>query len=358
MDTVLETLTAGNITNTGACIATRASGKKAFILGALPGEEVVAEITRERSKFSEGVAVEIAQASEHRVAPLDDAYLHTSPWQIVEISYENALKAQLIVDAYRLNGIEVQANPTTFAGSEYHYRSKYTFYLSPDYELGVKARSSDEVVPTKQFSLARPELVTRAYELASFLQEHNISPASVHSLLVRSDGDGNTAAQINLLDTSRKVNSTRLTKNVLSKQNASANLKIAYLNPRNPQQVRSVTNAGSATLTDALNGKRFEYGIDSFFQVNKLAYEKALQAMSQFCEGDIVDLYSGVGSIGLSLASSSAKNITCVDVDRANFTFAKRNAQRYLAGDVGGSARDNHSTDLVAASTQNSLDFL
>jgi 23S rRNA (uracil1939-C5)-methyltransferase len=47
----------------------RPEGKTTFIEGALPGETVLCQYTMQRSKFDEGRAVEIRQASAHRVTP-------------------------------------------------------------------------------------------------------------------------------------------------------------------------------------------------------------------------------------------------------------------------------------------------
>lgn len=50
-------------------VATSSSGKKVFISGALPGEEVEVEIVKEYAKYDTAVATKVLKASEHRVDP-------------------------------------------------------------------------------------------------------------------------------------------------------------------------------------------------------------------------------------------------------------------------------------------------
>jgi 23S rRNA (uracil1939-C5)-methyltransferase len=64
---------------------------------------------------------------------------------------------------------------------------------------------------------------------------------------------------------------------------------------------------GPQALIDQVGSLTFELGWRSFFQVNPPAYEKLLEAMASWRQAPVgsrlVDLYCGVGSIGLSLCS-------------------------------------------------------
>ncbi|MEO8691578.1 MAG: methyltransferase, partial [Candidatus Saccharimonas sp.] len=63
---------------------------------------------------------------------------------------------------------------------------------------------------------------------------------------------------------------------------------------------------GDTTLTDSILGQQFRYAAESFFQVNLPVYEQTLRDMSQSIDtSPIVDLYSGVGSIGLSIGKNN-----------------------------------------------------
>jgi 23S rRNA (uracil1939-C5)-methyltransferase len=74
-----------------------------------------------------------------------------------------------------------------------------------------------------------------------------------------------------------------------------------------------------------LQGVALKYDADSFFQVNVPVFNLALASMKQYAEeDDMVDMYAGVGSIGLSLAQ---KAVDLVESDPATSAMAVLNAK-------------------------------
>ena len=73
----------------GQALGTLDDGKKIFFWNALPGE-IVSEyrITKNKSHYIEAIATKIDDPSPFRVAPKDDCFLSTSPWQIINYDYE------------------------------------------------------------------------------------------------------------------------------------------------------------------------------------------------------------------------------------------------------------------------------
>ena len=69
-------------------------------------------------------------------------------------------------------------------------------------------------------------------------------------------------------------------------------------------------------LTDKILGYEFSYSPNGFFQINLPEYEKVLRKIKDFIkdQNKVVDLYSGVGTIGLTIAGD--KNLTLVEVDK------------------------------------------
>ena len=65
------TLTLENIVGGGQTIGTLADGRKAFVWGGLPGEQVTIRVTKKKSKFVEGVVTEVHHASSERITPVD-----------------------------------------------------------------------------------------------------------------------------------------------------------------------------------------------------------------------------------------------------------------------------------------------
>ena len=101
-----ETLVLEKIVGGGQALGTLENGRKAFVWGGLPGEEVTIRVTKKKSHFVEGIVTEVLQASPERTEPLDpESYLSTSPWQIMSFEVEQHYKAALIEEAFELHDI-------------------------------------------------------------------------------------------------------------------------------------------------------------------------------------------------------------------------------------------------------------
>ena len=95
--------------------------------------------------------------------------------------------------------------------------------------------------------------------------------------------------------------------------------EVIYSTHKSPASVitERLENFGKITLTDTILGRPFRYATEGFFQVNVPVYEQALRDMAMWvnsrvtlASGDArhitaptVDLYSGVGTIGLTIGS-------------------------------------------------------
>ena len=83
--------------------------KKIFLWNALPGEEIESyEITKNKSNYAEAIATKIKKPSKFRVEPKDDCFLSTSPWQIMEYSYELEQKQELVIEVFREHDIKIK----------------------------------------------------------------------------------------------------------------------------------------------------------------------------------------------------------------------------------------------------------
>lgn len=88
---------------------------------------------------------------------------------------------------------------------------------------------------------------------------------------------------------------------------------------------------GEQLLREKVGALQFELGWNSFFQVNPRAYEKLLETMQEWREtpagGRVLDLFCGVGSIGLSLYRQGDR-LKGVEVVEQAVIDARANASR------------------------------
>ena len=116
-------------------------------------------------------------------------------------------------------------------------------------------------------------------------------------------------------------------------------LEIIYSNPKSPASIitKRLQKWGIEALQDEILNTRFNYATEGFFQINLPVYEQALLDMKSWINHDInvVDLYSGVGSIGLTIGGN---NVTLVEINenavremQKNIKILGKNAKAILA---------------------------
>jgi 23S rRNA (uracil1939-C5)-methyltransferase len=169
------------------------------------------------------------------------------------------------------------------------------------------------------------------------LHQLDVRAGDLKTIIIRSSQDGGVVAALyTKLDEFPKIG---LPKGVKG-------LRVYHSNPKSPASVptKLLYELGDATLQDTLLGKTFTYDVDSFFQVNLPIYEKALGRIREHCEADPVDMYAGVGSIGLSVAK---KAVSLVELDPATAAMARLNAEA-----------SGIKAEVIEASTEKTLEYI
>ena len=270
-----------NFATTGQGIATNSDGKKIFLWNALPGEKVTEyQILKQKSHLTEAVALKFENPNPHRVLPRDEHFLSNSPWQILDINYENSVKKQIIEELFS----KLKTPEITFEASdnEYFYRNKMEYSLYYDHETtkihpAIHRRGSHHKIPILTSSLENPAIYRRAMEIINELNSRQEDSRKYQSLILRCN---------------RQV-------------------EVSVVLYENCQPHPTCKN-----LTDKILDYEFSYSPNGFFQINLPEYEKVLRKIKDFIkdQNKVVDLYSGVGTIGLTVASD--KNLTLVEVDK------------------------------------------
>ena len=122
-----EELTIDKLVHGGQGMGVIGDGRKAFIWNALPGEVVRARLTRTRKDFVEGIAEEIISPSAHRIEPKEDIYLATSPWQIMDLEYENIQKALIVSETFSREHVVLPDFSMLSDNVPFGYRNKIEF---------------------------------------------------------------------------------------------------------------------------------------------------------------------------------------------------------------------------------------
>lgn len=340
-------------------------GKKVFVWNALPGETVRVRIIKQKHSFAEAIAEELLTASPERIEPLETNYLATSPWQIMDFAAENKYKKQIVADIFNqakvaipefeitaVSGkaspvpLEAEAEFTSASAMEnppgvFHYRGKMEYSFWGDdagLHLALHMRGSHGKQIVSGSKLAMPEIDKAANAVLVQLQKLSIRAGDLKTIIVRCSQADDTVAAL-------YVKTEEFPK--LELPQGMQGLRVYYSNPKSPASVRTkgLQELGDCTLHDTLLGKSFTYDVDSFFQVNLPIFELALGRIKEYCtEPEIVDMYAGVGSIGLSVAS---KAVDLIELDPATVAMARINAKA-----------SGLAASVVEASTEKVLDYI
>ena len=318
----------------GQAIGTLDDGRKAFVWGGLPKELVTIRVTKKKSHFVEGIMTEIIEKSPERITPKDEnSYLSTSPWQIMPMSSEQSYKASLIEEAFLLHNVTLPEKIEVFSdGVEFNYRNKVEFSWFGDktdddeketLDLAFFKRGGKGKVVVNGTSLAHPSINKLAIEIRDLLREKPIVARQLKTLLIRSDQHGNAVWQLYIKDRIENLISDDEAKLLSAKGG-----EIIYSDPKSPASriTKRLEKFGDTTLSDTILGVAFNYACEGFFQVNIPVYEKALSDMKAWinCNEKLLtlDLYSGVGTIGLTIGGD---DVTLVEINEHAVAEMQRN---------------------------------
>lgn len=347
-----ENITLNKIVGGGQAMGTLADGRKAFVWGGLPGETVEIQITKKKSKLAEGVVTSVITPSKARVEPSDsESYLSTSPWQIMDFVSEQHYKSALIEEAFELHdivlpgAIEVCSDNVT-----YGYRNKMEFSWwwdndSEQLDLAFFRRGTHGKIPVNGSSLARIEINELAVRIRDLLRSKEYEARSYKTLMIRCDATGNCVWQLYIKDEIEHL----ITEEEASSLGAQGG-EVIYSDPKSPASriTKRLAEFGDVILSDHILDVPFRYATESFFQVNIPVYEQALQDMKGFVPTNkaakVIDLYSGVGSIGLTIGGDSP---TLIEIDENAVAEMKHNI-----GKLGSKAH------AVLAASERALDYL
>jgi len=332
----------------GQALGTLEDGRKVFVWGGLPDEEVRVQLTKKKSSYAEGVVTEVLKASSDRVEPKDPgSYLSTSPWQIMSLDTEQRYKAALIEEAFEMHDI-VLPNPIDVYtdGTEYGYRNKveFSFWFETETEklsLAFFRRGTHGKISVDGTSLATDVINAKGKQVLDALNELGVIGRALKTLLIRSSADGSVSWQLYVKDEDFDAAA------LLAKLPDEKNGEVIFSNPKSPASVITKhLSRRTPPLADTIAEVPFHYATEGFFQINLPVYEQALIDMREWVKPDqeVVDLYSGVGSIGLTIGGD---NVTLVELNENAVREMERNVK-----ELGKKA-----TPILAAS-ENALDHI
>jgi 23S rRNA (uracil1939-C5)-methyltransferase len=337
----------------------RLKGFVVFVRRGLPGDTVLARVTKVKRSHAEATALEVVNAGAPRVEAPCAHYPACGGCRFQDLAYEAQLeaKARQVADALarigKLTGFELE--PAVPAESLFHYRNKleYSFTTTPD-GLGLGfhlAGRWDEVLDvdrcwlTTDLGNAIRSAVrqwARDEGLAAFDQE--TQEGFLRHLVVR-EGRNTSQALVVLVTAAGELQEESF---VEALRPFSEVRSIHWAVNDTPAEVTNVPSrllSGEEAIEEEVLGLRFRIRPNAFFQTNTTMCARLYELAGEYAAltGDetVNDLYCGTGTIGLSLARS-ALTVWGIEASEESVACAVENAElnrlanaAFFAGEVG-----------------------
>ena len=306
----------------------RSEGKVVFCYGVLPDETARVRVTFEKKNFAEAELLEIITPSPRRVAPKEDHYLSCSPWQVMDYELQCETKKGLIEDLlYQTTKETIRLDKFYAAKQIFGYRTKieYSFTGEPgalSFAFHKRGNFREKYLLPEGCALISPAANAAAVKVLAVLNGLKLSTADLKTLIIREAK--NPGSRVAALFMKRQDIA-------LPEMNIEGldGFLAVYSNPiSSVSQVDGIINSwGNDFVTEEILGSKFSYGFDCFFQNNMDLFKEALKEIrgAAFKCGKLVDLYSGVGVIGLTLRDLADK-VYAVEASPNSAKYAALNA--------------------------------
>ena len=311
----------------------RLNGYVVFVAEALPGDRVRAEVTKAKRGYAEASTREIVRPSPDRLPPRCDhggEPCPGAPWQ--SLPYEQQLhhKQSQVRDALvRLGGLDgFELEKIDPAIERWRYRNKLEYSFGDrdgELVLGFHARGRwDLVIDAEDCQLASERNNARRNELRDWARAAGLpaydrrSGEGVLRNLVIREGRRTVHLQSRLVTSPAEI-------------------------PRPPVDLHTIVEGsgggtdgptgvlGEEYLEEELCGHRFRISHSAFFQTNsemaERLYEIAAEMAGLSGRERVFDLFCGIGTLGLSLASRAGE-LWGVEIAPEAVVDAEENARR------------------------------
>jgi 23S rRNA (uracil1939-C5)-methyltransferase len=341
----LLTLDVESLAYGGRGIARR-NGYVVFVAGGLPGDRVRAEVTKAKRGYAEASVLELIDASPDRLPARCDhggQPCPGAPWQSLPYEQQLRHKQSQVEDALvRLGGLEgFELEEIESAVEQWRYRNKLEYSFGEqdgELTLGFHARGRwDLIVDAEDCQLASERNNARRNEIRAWTAAEGLSSYDprkrtgiLRNLVIR-EGRRTGQLQTRLVTSPSEI-------------------------PRPPVDLHTIVEGssggtegptgvlGSEYLEEELCGLRFRISHNAFFQTNTEMAERlyGIGAEMAGLTGNerVFDLFCGIGTLGLSLASRAGE-VWGVEIVPEAIADAEENARingienaHFLTGDA------------------------
>ena len=341
------TLRIERLSSDGSGVAHSPDGETVFVPGAAPGDEADVRIVKDCKRYAFGILDHLRTPSPDRI-PVDCAVAGPcGGCSLRHLDYTAELRAKQenVTDAFRrIGGLDVPVLDICPSPEVDRYRNKVQFPVGLDKNgnpcIGFYAGRTHRIVPCPDCKLQPGVLNDIGNALCRFFAENGIQPYNEetgrglvrHIFLRRGAHSGQI--MVCLVCTRPNLPHADALCTRLREQFADIATILLNVNSKNTNVILGTethTLYGPGYIEDTLCGVPVQLGPLSFYQVNTLAAERLYGIAAQYTQLTpddlLLDLYCGMGTIGLSMVDH-CRELVGVEIVPEAIESAKSNAAR------------------------------
>ena len=343
----LLTLRIERLSNDGSGVAHSSEGEAVFVPGTAPGDEAQVRIVKDCGRYAFGILDKLLTPSPDRI-PVDCAVAGPcGGCSLRHLDYAAELRAkqESVADAFRrIGGLDVPVLDALPSPEVDRYRNKVQFPVGRDKDgapcIGFYAGRTHRIIPCPDCKLQPGVLNDIGNTLCAFFAAHGIQPYDEergkglvrHIFLRRGAHSGQI--MVCLVCTRPKLPHSDALVALLREKFRDIATILINVNAKKTNVIlgeESVTLYGPGCIEDTLCGVPVRLGPLSFYQVNTLAAERLYGVAAEYAQLEpddvLLDLYCGMGTIGLSMAGH-CRELIGVEIIPEAIDSAKANAAR------------------------------
>ncbi|XJS11189.1 23S rRNA (uracil(1939)-C(5))-methyltransferase RlmD [Aerococcaceae bacterium WGS1372] len=336
--------TVEDITSQGQGVV-KIEGYPFFIEGVITGELIRFRVNKAGKSFGYGRLVEILEESPDRVELTDRIGRQIGTMTLQHMSYEAQLKYKKhqVESAFQRIGLfdNVEIRPVLGMEHPWEYRNKAQIpvrNIKGQLETGFFRKNSHDLVAVENFHIQHKEIDQAILVVRDILRKYEV-PAydeKAHRGLIRhvvvKRGHYTGQIMIVLVTNHSKFNNTEHITREITEQIPNVVSIIQNIQKNRTNVILGKENHvlwGKEYYEDKMLGLTFRISANSFYQVNtpqaEVLYQTAIEAAGLTGDETVLDAYSGIGSISLSLAKH-AKDVFAMEIVPEAVEMARQNA--------------------------------
>lgn len=318
-----------------------------FVTNALPGERVLVRVIKVKKSFGFGKVVKRLNDSAMRVALRDENGLRTGTMPLQHMTYEAQLqfKQQQVINALAKLGLlteEIEVLPTIGMENPWEYRNKAQVPIggkAGELYTGFYRKNSHDIIPMANFQIQLPGIDDLLQKIVAVLNKFHIPnydershKGLIRNVLIRRGYYTNQFMVVLVVNGKRLPNEEAIVADIVASDPQIVSV-VLNSNTSRTNVIMGDTQRvlyGDDTYEDKMFDFTFKISSRSFFQINTPQAEKLYHAALDLADlqgtETVIDAFSGIGTISLSLAQK-ARHVYAVESVADAVEMARGNAK-------------------------------